>query len=209
MCRRLNRVSTGLYRVYAIMREKKVSHYEYRVKNKLVDEVIRNRNILELKINVLEAGLLWGITDIDAAEKLAKKEKITVEELQGKYGEQVSSKPNPTIQESDYPENPEKRFNNIVEINNVFIKDHTAGNEIRGLDIVKMMNDLDEENQKLKDESKSHGWLITQFDIRLGRLHKENNNLKQLIIRGADKDESAKDILNIANELKLIKKGEY
>lgn len=53
-------VSTGLYRVYAIMREKKVSHYEYRVKNKLVDEVIRNRNILELKINVLEAGLLWG-----------------------------------------------------------------------------------------------------------------------------------------------------
>lgn len=36
-----------------------------------------------------------------------------------------------------------------------------------------------------------------------------NNNLKQLIIRGADKDESAKDILNIAKELKLIKKGEY
>lgn len=172
----------------------------------MVDEVIRNRNILELKINVLEAGLLWGITDMDAAEKLAKKEKITVEELQGKYGEQVSSKPNPTIQESDYQE---KRFNNMVEMNNVFIKDHVAENVITGLDIVKMMNDLDEENQKLKDEFKSHGWLITQFDIRLGRLHKENNNLKQLIIRGADKDESAKDILNIANELKLIKKGEY
>ena len=96
-------VSTGLYRVYAIMRGKKVSHYEYKVKNKLVDKVIRNRNILELKINVLESGLLWGITDIDVAEKLAKKEKITVEELQGKYGKQVSSKPNPTIQE--YPEN--------------------------------------------------------------------------------------------------------
>lgn len=63
------------------MRGKKVSHYEYRVKNKLVDKVIRNRNILELKINVLESGLLWGITDIDVAEKLAKKEKITVEEL--------------------------------------------------------------------------------------------------------------------------------
>lgn len=172
----------------------------------MVDEVIRNRNILELKINVLEAGLLWGITDMDAAEKLAKKEKITVEELQGKYGEQVSSKPNPIIQESDYQE---KRFNNMVEMNNVFIKDHVAENVITGLDIVKMMNDLDEENQKLKDEFKSHGWLITQFDIRLGRLHKENNNLKQLIIRGADKDESAKDILNIANELKLIKKGEY
>ena len=31
------------------MRGKKVSHYEYRVKNKLVDKVIRNRNILELK----------------------------------------------------------------------------------------------------------------------------------------------------------------
>lgn len=53
----------------------KVSHYEYRVKNKLVDKVIRNRNILELKINVLESGLLWGITDIDVAEKLAKKKR--------------------------------------------------------------------------------------------------------------------------------------
>lgn len=200
-------VSTGLYRVYAIMRGKKVSHYEYRVKNKLVDKVIRNRNILELKINVLESGLLWGITDIDVAEKLAKKEKITVEELQGKYGKQVSSKPNPTIQE--YPENQGKRFNNMVEMNKVFIKDYTTENVIKGLDIIKMMNDLDEKNQKLKEESKSHGWLITQFDIRLGRLHKENNNLKQLIIRGADKDESAKDILNIAKELKLIKKGEY
>ncbi len=51
-------------------------------------------------------------------------------------------KPNPTIQE--YPENQGKRFNNMVEMNNVFIKDYTTENVIKGLDIIKMMNDLDE-----------------------------------------------------------------
>lgn len=92
---------------------------------------------------------------MDAAEKLAKKEKITVEELQGKYGKQISSKTNPPIQE--YPENQGKCFINMVEMNNVFIKDYTTENVIKGLDIVMMMNDLDEENQELKEESKSHG----------------------------------------------------
>lgn len=32
----------------------------------------------------------------------------------------------------------------MVEMNNVFIKDYTTENVIKGLDIIKMMNDLDE-----------------------------------------------------------------
>ena len=60
---------------------------------------------------------------------------------------------------------------------------------------------------KLKEDAKEHGWMVGQFDIRLGRLHKENLNLKQLIVRGVEKDESAEDILRIAEKLELIKRG--
>lgn len=82
-------MSTGLYRVYDIKRKNKHTHYEYRVKNKIVDKVIRDKNILSLKMKVQEAGLLWGITNIDEAIELATQNKIQPETLQGQYGKQI------------------------------------------------------------------------------------------------------------------------
>ena len=83
-------MSTGLYRVYCIKKGNKISHYEYRVKNKLVEKVIRDKNIIMLKMKVQEAGLLWGITDVEEATKLAKKHKIDPQTLQGQYGKQIN-----------------------------------------------------------------------------------------------------------------------
>lgn len=82
-------MSTGLYRVYCVRRGNKISHYEYRVKNKLLEKVIRDKNIIVLKMKVQEAGLLWGITDIEEVTKLAKRHRIDPKTLQGQYGKQI------------------------------------------------------------------------------------------------------------------------
>lgn len=84
-------MSTGLYRVYDIKRNGKTSHYEYRVKNKLLDKVIANKDIVMLKMKVQEAGLLWGITDVEEATKLAQKHDIHPRVLQGQYGQQINN----------------------------------------------------------------------------------------------------------------------
>ena len=83
-------MSTGLYNVSHITINNKYNYYEYKVRNRLTNTVIREKNPLILKMKVLEAGLLWGIVDIDDAIKVAKKHHIEVGLLQGRYGKQVN-----------------------------------------------------------------------------------------------------------------------
>ena len=59
-------------------------------KNKLLEKVIRDKNIIVLKMKVQEAGLLWGITDIEEVTKLAKRHRIDPKTLQGQYGKQIN-----------------------------------------------------------------------------------------------------------------------
>ena len=53
------------------------------------EKVIRDKNIIVLKMKVQEAGLLWGITDIEEVTKLAKYHRIDPKTLQGQYGKQI------------------------------------------------------------------------------------------------------------------------
>lgn len=99
-----------------------------------------------------------------------------------------------------------RRFKHIGRISDVKIEDNENNDILVGLEILDKMNELSEENQKLKKVAYKHGGMVGQFDRRFGRLYKENGKLKQLIIGGADKNESAKDILKIAEKLELIKR---
>lgn len=76
-------MSTGFYRVFKVERGYQ-KYYKYQVRNKLIKKEITRKDIYELKRAVEEAGLLWGITDIDKAE--TNKGKYNLYSLQGRYG---------------------------------------------------------------------------------------------------------------------------
>ena len=80
--------NTGLFRVNKIKCKecKKGYRYSYQMKTELLKIDIRKTNILDLKQAVLEAGLLWGITDIEKATYTAIENGITINELAGRYG---------------------------------------------------------------------------------------------------------------------------
>ena len=76
-------MSTGFYRVFKIERDKE-EYYKYQIRNKLIKKEITRKDIYEQKKAVEEAGLLWGITDIDKAE--TNKGGYNLYSLQGRYG---------------------------------------------------------------------------------------------------------------------------
>ena len=76
-------MTTGFYRVCKVERGYQ-EYYKYQVRNKLIKKEITRKDIYELKKAVEEAGLLWGITDIDKAE--TNKGKYNLYSLQGRYG---------------------------------------------------------------------------------------------------------------------------
>ena len=76
-------MSTGFYRVFKVERGYQ-EYYKYQVRNKLIKKEITRKDIYELKKAVEEAGLLWGITDIDKAE--TNKGRYNLYSLQGRYG---------------------------------------------------------------------------------------------------------------------------
>ena len=80
--------NTGLFRVNKIKCKecKKGYRYSYQMKTELLKIDIRKTNILDLKQAVLEAGLLWGITDIEKATYTAIENEVTLPELRGRYG---------------------------------------------------------------------------------------------------------------------------
>lgn len=74
---------TGFYRVFVVNRDNQ-KYYKYQIRNQLIRKEITRKDIYELKKAVEEAGLLWGITDIDKAE--TNKGKYNLYSLQGRYG---------------------------------------------------------------------------------------------------------------------------
>lgn len=74
---------TGFYRVFIVNRDNQ-KYYKYQIRNQLIRKEITRKDIYELKQAVEEAGLLWGITDIDKAE--TNKGKYNLYSLQGRYG---------------------------------------------------------------------------------------------------------------------------
>lgn len=84
-------MSTGLYRVYKIdYFEDKPIRWSYRVHNKLVKKEIYDKDLLNLKKRVLEAGFLWGIVDLKNALKTAEEIGCNIKELEGKYGIKIN-----------------------------------------------------------------------------------------------------------------------
>ena len=74
---------TGFYRVFVVNRYNQ-KYYKYQIRNQLIKKEITRKDIYELKKAVEEAGLLWGITDIDKAK--TNKGDYDLYTLQGKYG---------------------------------------------------------------------------------------------------------------------------
>lgn len=79
-------MSTGFYRT-VIHKKNNKTYYKYVIKNKLIFKEITRKDIMDLKNEVEKQGFLWGITDLEDAEKNSGQYKL--EALQGKYGEQV------------------------------------------------------------------------------------------------------------------------
>ena len=77
---------SGFYRVL-IVHNGGQTYYRYQIRNKLLHKEITRKDIYKLKQAVEEKGLLWGITDLEKAEKNSGKYKLKV--LQGKYGLKV------------------------------------------------------------------------------------------------------------------------
>ena len=79
-------MSTGFYRV-SIVNNNNGQYYQYQIRNKLVKKEIIRKDIYELKEEVENAGLLWGIIDIDIADK--HKGQYRLKTLQGQYGKKI------------------------------------------------------------------------------------------------------------------------
>lgn len=77
---------TGFYRV-TIHKKKDKRYYKYVIKNKLIFKEITRKDIMELKKEVEKQGFLWGITDLEKAEKHSGNYKL--KSLQGQYGKKV------------------------------------------------------------------------------------------------------------------------
>ncbi|WP_295721508.1 hypothetical protein [uncultured Methanobrevibacter sp.] len=83
-------MGTGLYRVYKIdYFEDKPIRWSYRVHNKLVKKEIYDKDLLNLKKRVLDAGFLWGIVDVENALKTADEMGCNIKELEGRYGVKI------------------------------------------------------------------------------------------------------------------------
>ena len=72
---------TGFYRVFVTDDGK---YFKYQVRNKLIKKEITRKDIYKLKQAVEEAGLLWGIVDVEKAQQYSQHYKL--ECLQGRYG---------------------------------------------------------------------------------------------------------------------------
>lgn len=84
--------NSGFYNVSRINTKNKKKHkkmWQYQVKNKIVQDRITAPTLQLLKLRVLEKGYLWGITDLEQAEKSAKQSNVEIKYLVGKYGEQL------------------------------------------------------------------------------------------------------------------------
>ena len=80
--------NTGLFRVNKVKTKgmKKGYRYAYQMNNELVKVDIRRKNIMDLKKEVLERGLLWGITDLEKAKQTAIENETNIYALEGRYG---------------------------------------------------------------------------------------------------------------------------
>lgn len=84
--------NTGLYRVNRIKSKnvKKGYRFAYQLTNELLHADIRRMDLLDLKQEVMNRGLLWGIVEMDNAIATANEEAIDVRELEGRYGEKMT-----------------------------------------------------------------------------------------------------------------------
>jgi len=79
---------TGFFRVCKVKNSHltKGFRYAYQMKNELINTDIRSTSILKLKEKVVEAGLLWGITDMERAIQTANENETPITQLEGRYG---------------------------------------------------------------------------------------------------------------------------
>lgn len=87
---------SGFYRVHrqkaiskTLQGDKTKYYWEYRVENKLIKKSFKSKKLILLKVKVLEAGLSWGIIDLEKAKESAKKDRADIKDLQGRYGIQI------------------------------------------------------------------------------------------------------------------------
>lgn len=81
--------NTGFYRVF-IKKKNKKKYYVYQIRNKIINKDIVRKDIYELKKAVNQAGLLWGVIDIQQAKQHSQGYDMKM--LQGKYGKQINNK---------------------------------------------------------------------------------------------------------------------
>ena len=84
--------NSGFYNVSRIKTKNKKKHklmWKYSINNKMIKDTITAPNLQLLKIRVLDKGYLWGIVDLEQAEKSAKQCNVNIKYLVGKYGEQL------------------------------------------------------------------------------------------------------------------------
>lgn len=87
---------TGFYRVSRADYKYKTKNgtktkikWVYQVNNNLITKQIKSDNLIKLKMKVLEEGFMWGIVDLEKAEKTALLGRCNIKDLQGKYGIQI------------------------------------------------------------------------------------------------------------------------
>ena len=87
--------NSGFYNVSRIKTKNKKKHklmWQYQINNRMIKDVIKAPSLQLLKIRVLDKGYLWGIIDLEKAEKSAKQSNVHIKYLVGKYGIQLKDK---------------------------------------------------------------------------------------------------------------------
>ena len=84
--------NSGFYNVSRVKTKNKKKHktmWQYQINNRIIKDKLTAPSLQLLKIRVLDKGYLWGITDLEQAEKSAKQSHIDLKYLVGQYGEQI------------------------------------------------------------------------------------------------------------------------
>ena len=79
-------MATGFFRT-TTTKKNGTKYFKYQIRNRLVHKELMAKDIKDLKEKVESYGFLWGIIDIEEAEKHSGDYKLKA--LQGEYGIQI------------------------------------------------------------------------------------------------------------------------
>ena len=134
--------NTGLFRVSKVKSNTKNGfRFKYQVTNELVKIDIRKVNLLDLKMEVENRGLLWGIVEIEKVICIANELGINPVDLEGEYGLKMKSEngfQNENENENGVGFENETEFQNEIEMKNLFQNETRNENENENQNELKM-----------------------------------------------------------------------